>query len=71
MQPLEGAKKGGVSGFLKGVGKGLMGVVTKPAGGAVDFAASSFLGVKRWVYLARYNNFSIYGTVHILGMVEG
>ena len=46
-KPVEGAKEEGVGGFFKGVGKGLVGVVTRPASGVVDFAASSFEGVKR------------------------
>jgi len=32
-QPLEGAKKEGVSGLLKGFGKGIGGVVLKPGAG--------------------------------------
>ena len=38
--PLEGAEKEGAAGFVKGVGKGLLGVVTKPAIGAFDLASS-------------------------------
>ncbi len=32
-QPVDGAKKEGFMGFLKGFGKGIGGVVIKPAGG--------------------------------------
>ena len=32
-QPLAGAKKEGMAGFLKGFGKGIGGVVLKPAAG--------------------------------------
>jgi hypothetical protein len=32
-QPLEGAKKGGFGGFVKGFGKGIGGVVLKPSAG--------------------------------------
>jgi len=32
-KPMEGAKKGGISGFFKGAGKGLVGVVAKPVAG--------------------------------------
>ncbi|XP_053387649.1 intermembrane lipid transfer protein VPS13A-like isoform X4 [Mercenaria mercenaria] len=46
-KPIEGAKKEGVEGFFKGVGKGLVGVVTRPTSGVVDFASSSFEGIKR------------------------
>lgn len=38
--PLEGAEKEGAAGFMKGIGKGLLGVVTKPAIGAFDLASS-------------------------------
>jgi len=30
-----------------GVGKGLVGVITRPASGVVDFASSSFEGIRR------------------------
>ncbi|KAH3866034.1 hypothetical protein DPMN_029085 [Dreissena polymorpha] len=43
-----GAKKEGVEGFFKGVGKGLVGVVTRPTSGVIDFASSSFEGIKRF-----------------------
>lgn len=46
-KPMEGAKQEGVSGFFKGVGKGLVGVVTRPTSGVVDFASSSFEGIRR------------------------
>jgi len=46
-QPVEGAKQEGVGGFFKGVGKGLVGVFTRPASGVVDFASSSFEGIRR------------------------
>nr|CAD2162862.1 unnamed protein product [Meloidogyne enterolobii] len=45
-KPVEGAKKGGVSGFLKGTGKGLIGVVTRPVSGVVDLATSMADSVK-------------------------
>ena len=38
--PLEGAEKEGVAGFMKGVGKGFLGLATKPAIGAFDLASS-------------------------------
>lgn len=46
-KPMEGAKQEGVSGFFKGVGKGLVGVVTRPTSGVIDFASSSFEGIRR------------------------
>ena len=38
MDPIRGARKRGVPGFVKGVGTGLVGVFLKPASGAVDLA---------------------------------
>ncbi|TGZ65764.1 hypothetical protein CRM22_005684 [Opisthorchis felineus] len=47
VKPVEGAKKEGVEGFFKGFGKGLIGVVARPVSGVVDFASSSFEGIRR------------------------
>jgi vacuolar protein sorting-associated protein 13A/C len=41
--PLQGAEKDGFQGFMRGVGKGVLGVVTKPAIGAFDLASSMSL----------------------------
>ena len=46
-KPLEGAKQDGAKGFFKGVGKGFLGLVTRPTGGIVDFASTSLDVVKR------------------------
>ncbi|VUZ48543.1 unnamed protein product [Hymenolepis diminuta] len=46
-QPISGAKKEGVEGFFKGLGKGLIGTVTRPVSGVVDFASTSFEGIRR------------------------
>jgi vacuolar protein sorting-associated protein 13A/C len=46
-KPVEGARQEGVKGFFKGAGKGLVGVVVRPASGVVDFASSSFDGIRR------------------------
>ncbi|CAH8495124.1 unnamed protein product [Heterobilharzia americana] len=46
-KPVEGARKDGVEGFFKGFGKGLVGAVTRPVSGVVDFASSSFEGIRR------------------------
>ena len=46
-KPIEGAQTEGVGGFFKGLGKGLVGVVTRPTSGVIDFASSSFEGIKR------------------------
>ena len=44
--PIEGAEKEGVAGFVKGVGKGFLGLATKPAIGAFDLASSVAEGVR-------------------------
>ncbi|XP_048251088.1 vacuolar protein sorting-associated protein 13A-like isoform X4 [Haliotis rufescens] len=46
-KPLEGAQEEGAKGFFKGIGKGLVGVVTRPTSGVIDFASSSFEGIRR------------------------
>ncbi|KAL5966357.1 Vacuolar protein sorting-associated protein 13C [Taenia solium] len=46
-QPISGARKEGVEGFFKGLGKGLIGTVARPVSGMVDFASSSFEGIRR------------------------
>ncbi|XP_036886237.1 vacuolar protein sorting-associated protein 13A isoform X1 [Sturnira hondurensis] len=46
-KPIKGAQKGGAAGFLKGVGKGLVGAVARPTGGIIDMASSTFQGIKR------------------------
>jgi len=43
---LEGAKEGGVGGFFKGVGVGLLGVVTKPVVGIIDMTSSLSEGIR-------------------------
>ncbi|RCI05461.1 hypothetical protein CU098_001873, partial [Rhizopus stolonifer] len=44
-RPMEGATKDGVGGFIKGFGKGLVGVVTKPAVGVFDFTSNVTEGI--------------------------
>ena len=39
--------------YVAGIGKGLVGVVTRPTSGIVDFASSSLAGVKRLTDLTR------------------
>lgn len=46
-KPIEGAKSGGALGALGGIGKGLLGVVTKPTAGIVDFTSQSFEGIRK------------------------
>ena len=45
MDPLKGAQKSGVEGFLKGVGKGLAGVIAKPTAGLIDMTSQTLRGV--------------------------
>lgn len=45
-QPFEGAEKEGLPGFVKGVGKGLLGFATKPAIGVFDLASNLAEGVR-------------------------
>jgi vacuolar protein sorting-associated protein 13A/C len=44
--PLQGAEKEGALGFVKGVGKGFLGLATKPAIGAFDLASNMAEGVR-------------------------
>lgn len=46
VQPFMGAESEGVVGFFKGVGKGLVGAVTKPVVGLVDLATNVTEGIK-------------------------
>lgn len=49
-KPISGAKQEGVSGFFKGVGKGMVGLITRPTAGIVDFASGSLGAVRRLVF---------------------
>ncbi|CAF0869350.1 unnamed protein product [Rotaria sordida] len=46
-KPISGAKESGASGFVKGLGKGFLGLVTRPTGGIVDFTSTSLDLLKR------------------------
>ena len=46
-KPIEGAQEEGALGFVKGMGKGMVGLFTRPTSGVVDFASGSFDAVKR------------------------
>ncbi|POS86544.1 hypothetical protein EPUL_002626 [Erysiphe pulchra] len=45
-KPLEGAEQEGLAGFFKGVGKGALGLVTKPAIGIFDLASNVSEGIR-------------------------
>jgi vacuolar protein sorting-associated protein 13A/C len=42
-----GAQEKGIEGFFKGLGKGLMGLITKPTGGTVDMVSIALDGIRR------------------------
>jgi len=46
MKPIEGAESEGALGFFKGVGKGLVGAVTKPVVGVFDLASNVSEGIR-------------------------
>jgi vacuolar protein sorting-associated protein 13A/C len=46
-KPAAGARDDGVSGFFKGLRAGMIGLVTQPTGGVLDFASNTFDNVKR------------------------
>ncbi|KND86587.1 Vacuolar protein sorting-associated protein 13 [Tolypocladium ophioglossoides CBS 100239] len=45
-KPLEGAEQEGALGFFKGVGKGVLGLATKPAVGVLDMASNVSEGIR-------------------------
>lgn len=52
---VEGVKtEGGVSGFFSGLGKGLVGTVTKPVAGALDFASETAQTVRDMASLSNH-----------------
>lgn len=44
-QPVRGAIDGGAAGFAQGIGRGLLGVVTKPMSGLAGFASKTAEGI--------------------------
>jgi vacuolar protein sorting-associated protein 13A/C len=46
MKPIEGAETEGAFGFFKGIGKGLVGAVTKPVVGVFDLASNVSEGIR-------------------------
>lgn len=49
MLSVQGSQQEGVEGFFRGVGKGLMGLLTKPSGGVTDCISMASDGIKRSV----------------------
>ncbi len=46
MKPMQGAEKEGIGGFFKGLGRGVVGAVTKPIIGVFDLASNVSEGIK-------------------------
>lgn len=46
-KPIDGCREGGTFGLFKGVLKGTVGLVVRPAAGIVDFASGSLEAVKK------------------------
>lgn len=58
---VEGVKtEGGVSGFISGLGKGLVGTVTKPVAGALDFASETAQAVRDTATLSGPRSVAVY-----------
>ncbi|KAL8570903.1 hypothetical protein ACOMHN_023576 [Nucella lapillus] len=47
LDPVKGAHDDGVEGFFKGIGKGILGLLTKPTGGVIDMVSMAFDGLRR------------------------
>jgi hypothetical protein len=56
LDPFKGAKAGGVTGFAKGIGKGLVGAVVKSTVGVVDITSSALHGIRSAARPERYVN---------------
>lgn len=54
-KPVQGAKHGGAKGFLKGLGKGFLGLVGRPASGVADLTSTSFKLIKKFVLSIELN----------------
>lgn len=46
-KPIRGAKERGTTGFVKGLGKGFLGLVGRPASGIADLTSTSLKLIKR------------------------
>jgi vacuolar protein sorting-associated protein 13A/C len=44
--PVKEAKKGGIGGFFKGIGKGAVGLIAKPATGVMDLVSKTGAGLE-------------------------
>ena len=48
-KPVQGAKHDGSKGFIKGLGKGFLGLVGRPASGIADLTSTSLKMIKKFV----------------------
>ena len=48
VQPLKGIKEEGAFGLLKGTGRGLVGLLVRPAGGLIDLTSGTLQFVTRY-----------------------
>ena len=56
LRPLEGAEENGAAGFVQGMGRGLIGAVTKPAAGFFDMASSITEGLRNTTLVFEQNH---------------
>ena len=56
LRPLEGAEQSGASGFVQGLGRGLVGAVTKPAAGLFDLASNVTEGLRNTTTVFEQND---------------
>jgi vacuolar protein sorting-associated protein 13A/C len=66
-KPIQGAKSAGLGGFFGGIGKGLIGAVTKPTAGIVDFASQSLEGIRKYKYKMQqdFSTRKTFGLIHL------
>uniref|UniRef100_A0A4W3GI10 Vacuolar protein sorting 13 homolog D n=1 Tax=Callorhinchus milii TaxID=7868 RepID=A0A4W3GI10_CALMI len=63
---VEGVKTdGGVGGFFSGLGKGLVGTVTKPVAGALDFASETAQAVRETTTMSNLRHVSLVFSQHL------
>ncbi len=48
---MQGAKQEGTKGFVKGLGKGFIGLFARPASGVADLTSHLFKTAQRFIYL--------------------
>lgn len=56
LRPLEGAEQNGASGFVQGIGRGLVGAITKPAAGFFDMASNVTEGLRNTTLVFEQND---------------